>query len=105
MNEQEFNRINAKQLATIIGVDNTIATTTAVATEDYSVTHLPSAKEYSEMANKAAFQFTGQWSEPKYQCPKCGGGMCRDEMTVLTSYPPQRKYQCNKCGHVDYQYM
>lgn len=105
MNEQEFNRINAKQLATIIGVDNTIATTTAVATEDYSVTHLPSAKEYREAAEKVAFQFTAQWSEPKYQCPKCGGGMCKNLMVVLTSYPAQYEYQCDKCGHIDYQYM
>lgn len=105
MNEQKFNKINAEQLATIIGVDNTIATTTTVATEDYSVTHLPSAKEYSEMANKAAFQFTAQWSEPKYQCPKCGGGMCKNLMVVLTSYPVQYEYQCDKCGHIDYQYM
>ena len=105
MNEQKFNKINAEQLAAIIGVDNTVATTTAVATEDYSVTHLPSAKEYSEMANKIAFQFTGQWSEPKYQCPKCGGGMCKNLMVVLTSYPTQYEYQCDKCGHIDYQYM
>lgn len=105
MNEQKFNRINAEQLAAIIGVDNTIATAASVATEDYSVTHLPSAKEYSEMANKSAFQFTARWSEPKYQCPKCGGGMCRNEMVVLTSYPAQYEYQCDKCGHIDYQYM
>lgn len=105
MNEQEFNRINAKQLAAIVGVDNTIATITAVTTEDYSTTHLPSAKEYSEMANKIAFQFTAQWSEPKYQCPKCGGGMCKNLMVVLTSYPAQYEYQCDKCGHIDYQYM
>ena len=55
MNEQEFNRINAKQLATIIGVDNTVATTTAIVTEDYSVTHLSNAKEYSEMVKKSVF--------------------------------------------------
>ena len=93
------NTINSSiSVATLnaVSMDNAISTST---------THLPSAKEYSEMANKAAFQFTDRWSEPKYQCPKCGGGMCRDEMTVLASYPPQREYQCNKCGHVDYQYM
>lgn len=68
-------------------------------------TNLPTAKEYSEAANKMAFQFTFKWSEPKYQCPKCGGGMRRNEMVVLTSYPAQYEYQCDKCGHVDYQYM
>lgn len=97
MNEQEFNRINAEKLTDIMGVDNTVATTAS--------THLPSAKEYSEMANKIAFQFIAQWSEPKYQCPKCGGGMCKNLMVVLTSYPAQYEYQCDKCGHIDYQYM
>ena len=66
---------------------------------------LPTAKEYSEMAEKAAFQFTARWSEPKYRCPKCGGGMCRDETVVLTTYPAMYEYQCDKCGHVDYQYI
>lgn len=67
--------------------------------------NLPTAKEYEEAAKKIAFQFTGQWSEPKYQCPKCGGGMRRNEMIVLTSYPAKYEYQCDKCGHIDYQYM
>lgn len=100
MNEQEFNRINAEKLTDIMGVDNTIATITSIGT-----VNLPSAKEYSEMANKAAFQFTAQWSEPKYQCPKCGGGMRKNLMVVLTSYPAQYEYQCDKCGHIGYQYM
>lgn len=43
-------------------------------------------------------------SEPKYRCPKCGGGMRRNEMVVLTSYPAQYEYQCDKCGHVEYQF-
>ena len=79
-----------------VSVGNTISTST---------TCLPTAKEYSEAANKVAFQFTAQWSEPKYQCPKCGGGMCKNLMVVLTSYPAQYEYQCDKCGHIDYQYM
>ena len=70
-----------------------------------STTCLPTAKEYREASQKAAFQFTGQWSDPKYQCPKCGGGMCRNETITLTSYPAQYMYQCDKCGHKEYQYM
>ena len=80
-------------------------TTAASGKSNLDTTHLPTAKEYSEMANKAAFQFTARWSEPKYQCPKCGGGMCRDEMTICASLPPKYTYQCNKCGHVEYQYI
>lgn len=72
MNELGFNKINVEKLIDIIGVDSTIATTTSITT-----VNLPSAEEYREMANKAAFQFTAQWSEPRYQCPKCGGGCVR----------------------------
>lgn len=91
-------------------INNSISVTTLNAvsmgdTISTSATCLPSAKEYREAANKAAFQFTGQWSEPKYQCPECGGGMRKNMMVVLTSYPAQYEYQCDKCGHIDYQYM
>ena len=81
-------------------------TTTAIKSNiTDNITHLPTAKEYSEMAEKIAFQFTAQWSEPKYQCPECGGGMRKNMMVVLTSYPAQYEYQCDKCGRIDYQYM
>lgn len=70
-----------------------------------TTTTLPTAKEYREAAQKSAFQFTAQWSEAKYQCPKCGGGMCKNLMVTLTTYPAQYEYQCDKCGHREYQYM
>ena len=72
---------------------------------NYSTTHLHTAKEYREAANKIAYQFTCQWSEPKYQCPECGGGMCKNLMVTLTTYPAQYEYQCDKCGHREYQSM
>lgn len=83
MNEQDFIGINSEKLSCIT-----------------SITNLPTAKEYREAAQKDPLQ----WSEPKYQCPKCGGGMRRNEMVVLTSYPPQYEYQCDKCGYIEYQY-
>ena len=83
MNEQDFISINSEKLSC-----------------STSTTNLPTAKEYRE----AVLPFTSQWSEPKYQCPKCGGGMRRNEMVVLTSYPAQYEYQCDKCGYVEYQY-
>lgn len=94
----EWNHIHSDAIATL----NAVSTNGAVST---STTCLPTAKEYSEAAEKIAFQFTAQWSEPKYQCPECGGGMCKNMMVVLTSYPAQYEYQCDKCGHIDYQYM
>lgn len=78
---------------------------TTTTTNIIKTNYLPTAKEYGEMAQKVAFQRTTQWSEPKYQCSKCGGGMRRNEMIVLTSYPAQYEYQCDKCGHIEYQYM
>ena len=83
------------------------ATSNAVGTSDAistTTTYLPSAKGYREAVNKTTFQFTAQWSEPKYQCPKCGGGMCKNLMVVLTSYPAQYEYQCDKCDYMEYQY-
>ena len=83
MNEQDFISVNSEKLSC-----------------STSITNLPTAKEYRE----TAIPFASQWSEPKYQCPRCGDGMCRNEMVVLTSYPPQYEYQCDKCGYIEYQY-
>lgn len=76
----------------------------ANATCNCTTTYLPSAKEYREAVDKNAFQFTAQWSKPLYQCPKCGGGMCKNLMVVLTTYPAQYEYQCDKCGYMEYQH-
>ena len=87
---------------------NGIATLTAVSMNDSTLaatTHLPTAEEYKEAGRLFASQLTRQWSEPKYQCPKCGGGMCKNLMVVLTTYPSQYEYQCDKCGYIDYQDM
>lgn len=64
---------------------------------------LPTAKEYREMANQ--IDISAQWSEPKYQCPKCNGGMRRDETIVLSSFPAQYMYECDKCGYRESQYI
>lgn len=83
-------------------------TATAILDEndcDNTVVHLPTAKEYREAANKVIHDFTAQWSAPMYQCPKCGGGMCKNLMITLTTWPPQYEYQCDKCGHTEYQYI
>ena len=81
-------------------------TTTIIKTNiGNDTTHLLSAKEYRDAAQKYAAQFTSQWSEPKYQCSECGGGMCKNLMITLTTYPAQYEYQCDKCGHKEYQYM
>ena len=69
---------------------------------DYS--NLPTEEEYRESIAYPIGEVT-IYSEPKYQCPKCGGGMCRNETMILMSFPPQRQYECNKCGYVSYQYI
>lgn len=65
-------------------------------------TDLPTADEYRKSIGCPHY-YQREWSEPKYICPKCGGGMCKNETMVFASNPPQYKYQCNKCGHVEYQ--
>ena len=68
---------------------------------------LPTAEEYAAMCDPTN-KNRPQYSEPKYLCPVCGGGMCRDEtLTVLHPiypYHAMRQYVCDKCGHVDFQY-
>lgn len=66
--------------------------------------NLPTANEYRERLENTYGYYFKEYSEAKYQCPKCGGGMCRNEMVILTSYPTQREYKCNKCGYIEYQY-
>lgn len=65
-------------------------------------TDLPSADEYRNSIG-ARYYYQREWSEPKYICPKCGGGMCKHENIVFCSNPPKYEYKCNKCGHVEYQ--
>ena len=88
-------RVAGRNLDLVIG-KNTISTNT----ED-----LPNSKEYREsIENTFRYSIYNGWSEPKYQCPKCDGGMCRNEIIVLAGYPETYEYRCNKCGHVEYQY-
>lgn len=58
-------------------------------------TGLHTADEYRKFI-KDSMCYPQELSEPKYICHKCGGGMCRNEMVVLTSYPVQYKYKCDK---------
>lgn len=44
-----------------------------------------------------------EWSEPKYLCPECGGGMCENLMMIFCSNPPKYQYQCDSCGHIEYK--
>ena len=67
------------------------------------ITDLPTADEYRKSIG-VPYYYQHEWSEPKYVCPKCGGGMCRHETVVLTSNPPQYEYQCNQCGYIEYQF-
>ena len=72
MNEQDFVSINLENLSC-----------------STSITNLPSAKEYRE----ATLQFSSQWSEPKYKCPKCGGYLKWKGTLNYTDY-----IDCMSCG-------
>lgn len=65
---------------------------------------LPTAEEYRDFVIRLYDNSPCEWSEPKYICPKCGGGMCRNNMIVLTTCPPKYEYKCNKCGNLEYQF-
>lgn len=65
---------------------------------DYN--NLPTEEEYRKAIKVAAW--SDEYSEPKYRCHKCDGGMCKNLTIVLASIPPRYQYKCNQCGHVDY---
>lgn len=62
--------------------------------------NLLTAEEYKS-TNAKSTPMLG-YCEPKYQCPKCDGAMCKNSMYALTTYPVQYAYKCNKCGLVEY---
>lgn len=47
-----------------------------------------------------------QWTNPLYECPKCGGHVCRSNTRglMLTCNPPiyQDLYRCMDCGFEEY---
>lgn len=59
-------------------------------------------EEYIKQNQTEQYYFTKQYSEPKYDCPKCSGHMRKNLMLVLTSYPPKYQYECDVCGYVEY---
>lgn len=63
---------------------------------------LPSLEEYESKNSINVEDIARQWSKPKFKCSKCGGGMCKNEMIVLTSYPASYQYSCDKCGNIEY---
>ena len=63
---------------------------------------LPTAEEYKENIMKTVLPSLLEWSKPKYQCPKCGGGMCKNMTVTLTTVPAQYEYQCQDCGYIEY---
>ena len=88
--------------------DSYVTTTTTnikVEKDNDSIIHLPTAKEYEDIANKIVFQFTDQWSKPKYQCPICNSEMCKNLNIALLTYPAQYEYRCNRCGYIEHQYI
>lgn len=58
-------------------------------------------REYNPWLNLYLYS-KDQWSEPKYQCEKCGGNMRKNETIILPSNPPKFEYQCDKCKNIDY---
>ena len=65
---------------------------------------LPTKEEYIKTTPKIVYNLG--WSAPKYECPKCGGGMCQnlEGGIMLTSNPPiyKNEYGCNNCYYVEY---
>lgn len=60
-------------------------------------------EEYITQNQTEQYFLTEPYSEPKYDCPKCGSGRMRKNLTmVFASYPYKYQYECDTCGHIDY---
>lgn len=46
--------------------------------------------------------FTKKYSEPKYECPRCGGNVRKNLLIILASNPPMFQYECDNCDYIDY---
>lgn len=68
------------------------------------MSELPTSEEYADEMTVTFNSPDHEWSEPKYKCPKCGGGMCKNHRYVLASNPARYKYKCDTCGYIDYQF-
>lgn len=73
-------------------------TSNLISAEDYEKMDAEYVEEYIRASSK-------KLSEPKYACPVCGGGMCRDDTMVLCSNPPSYRYECDSCYHVAYHHI
>lgn len=59
-------------------------------------------EEYIKANRKKCFTIW-QYSEPKYECPRCQHGKMRKNLSmVLCSSPPMYQYECDSCGYVDF---
>lgn len=46
----------------------------------------------------------GRYTEMAVECPNCGASLFRDNLVVLSTYPPMHKYICKKCEWVGHTY-
>ena len=63
---------------------------------------LPTREQFIETHTKFTQPVVPRYSQPLYQCPKCGGGMCKDNLSsyVIATNPPidSDLYKCDSCG-------
>ena len=64
-----------------------------------------SREEYIKTLQDEAEIRNRKYSEPKYKCPKCDGGMCKNLQygEIIDTDPPIYKeyYKCDSCGFED----
>ena len=62
---------------------------------------LPTMEKYF---NGSYQTYPNEWSKPLFQCPVCKvGEVRRNDMVILTSYPPKNLYKCFNCGEEFYR--
>lgn len=64
---------------------------------------LPTMEEYIKLHLDDITSLTGEkYSEPLFECPACGGNVCRNETLICASNPPKMRYDCMNCGRTIY---
>lgn len=65
-----------------------------------SYKHLPTYEDYISAFFPSLIE--QKWSEPKFQCPECGGPVRRQNNPCYTSFPLTYYYQCDHCNFNTY---
>ena len=102
---RKIDKLNAECMCTIDELQKYIAKNDIKIHEletkqQVSYKHLPTYEDYISAFFPSFIE--QKWSEPKFQCPECGGPVRRENDMCYASFPPKYYYQCDHCNFNTY---